>query len=57
MIDRVINNKVTDFIDFVIFGYDFPVFNIADIFIVISAVFIMISVLKEEKENGKEDSK
>ena len=57
MIDRISNSKVTDFIDFVIFGYDFPVFNIADIFIVTSAIFIMISVLKEEKENGTKDSK
>lgn len=56
LIDRVSKGKVTDFIDFVIFGYDFPVFNIADIFIVVSAVVILIAVFKEEKENGKEDS-
>ena len=56
LIDRLFNSKVTDFIDFVIFGYDFPVFNIADICICISAVFIMISILKEEKKDGKEIS-
>ena len=54
LIDRVFNHKVTDFIDFVIFGYDFPVFNIADIFICVSACFIVLAVLKEEKDDGKE---
>jgi len=56
LIDRIFNQKVTDFIDFVILGYDFPVFNIADICICVSAFFIVLSVLKEEKENGKEDN-
>ena len=56
LIDRVSKGKVTDFIDFVIFGYDFPVFNVADIFIVVSAVIILIAVFKEEKEDGKENS-
>ncbi len=57
LIDRVVNSKVTDFLDFKIFGYDFPVFNIADICIVVSSIVIMILVLKEEKNNGTEDSK
>ena len=56
LIDRLFNAKVTDFIDFVIFGYDFPVFNIADIFICVSSVFIVLSILKEEKEHGNEIS-
>lgn len=51
LIDRLVQSKVTDFIDFVIFGYDFPVFNVADICICISAVFIVFLILKEEKEN------
>ena len=57
LIDRVVNSKVTDFLDFKIFGYDFPVFNVADMFIVISAVLIMVVVLKEETKDGTEDSK
>ena len=56
LIDRVLQGKVTDFLDFVILGYDFPVFNVADMCICVSAVFIVMAVLKEEKENGKEIS-
>lgn len=57
LIDRIFHGKVTDFIDFVIFGYDFPVFNLADIFICVSAVFIVLAILKEENADGNEISK
>ena len=57
LIDRIAQSKVTDFIDFLIFGYDFPVFNLADIFICVSAVFIIIAIFKEEKENEQQSSK
>jgi len=60
LIDRLFNIGVVDFLDFTIFGYDFPVFNVADIFIVCSAIFIGISLLLEEKdvkkENGTEEN-
>lgn len=56
LIDRLFNGKVTDFIDFVIFGYDFPVFNIADICICVSSVFIVLSILKDDKKDGNEIS-
>lgn len=56
LIDRLFQGKVTDFIDFVIFGYDFPVFNIADICICVSAIIIIFLILKEEKEYGHESS-
>ena len=57
LIDRIAQSEVTDFIDFLIFGYDFPVFNVADIFICVSAVFIILAIFKEEKENEQQSSK
>ena len=50
--DRIFFGKVTDFLDFVIFGYDFPVFNIADCFICIGVGLMLIALIREEKKNG-----
>ncbi len=51
LVDRVFRNYVIDFLSFNIFGYHFPVFNIADCFIVISIFLIVIeSLLKEGKK-------
>ena len=52
--DRLVYGKVIDFLDFIIFGYDFPVFNIADCFICVGVGLMLIAIIKEEKENGKE---
>lgn len=52
LIDRVFYGFVRDFIDIKIFGYDFPVFNIADMAIVIGVVLLLISTLKGELKNG-----
>ena len=48
LIDRLIRLYVVDFIDFGEF-INFPVFNIADIFVVIGVIVIGISCLKNEK--------
>ena len=49
LIDRLIRGYVVDFLNFEIFNYDFPVFNIADCFIVISIILIIIeSFTKKE---------
>jgi signal peptidase II len=52
-IDRVIRKEVVDFINTYIFGYDFPVFNIADSALVIGVILLMIQMLKEERELKK----
>lgn len=52
LVDRVLYGKVTDFLDFIIFGYDFPVFNIADTFICVGVVLMLIAVIIEEKKDG-----
>lgn len=46
LIDRIIHNYVIDYIDVNIFN--FPIFNLADTFIVISVIIIIILELKEE---------
>jgi len=44
LIDRITNGYVIDYLDFYIFGYDYPVFNLADTFIVIGFVIILINL-------------
>lgn len=48
LIDRIIHGYVIDYLDFKIFNYNFPIFNIADTFIVISIVIIGINMIVGE---------
>lgn len=53
-IDRIVNGYVTDFLNFYILGYDFPVFNIADILIVVGVGLMIIDVVRGELHVIKE---
>lgn len=58
LFDRVFYTEVIDFIDFRIFGYNYPVFNLADSFIVIGVIILIIFYLRGEyiersKSRGK----
>lgn len=48
-IDRLFRGEVVDFVDTYPFGYNFPIFNVADMALTFGVIFMIIGVLFEEK--------
>ena len=48
LFDRVFFGYVIDFLDFNIFGYDYPIFNLADTFIVCGIIIILVGGIRDE---------
>ena len=44
--------QVIDYLDFNLLGYSFPIFNLADMLIVISLLMIVIYTLKGDKNEN-----
>ena len=56
LLDRVIYGYVIDFLDFQIFNYNFPIFNVADIGIVVGIFLLLLKNLKESRNDNETNS-
>ena len=48
LMDRVVRGYVIDFLDFKIINYNFPIFNLADTFIVIGVFLLLLKEIRKE---------
>lgn len=57
-VGRIFDGGVTDFLNFYIFGYNFPIFNVADMMVTVGTAILVIYVLFFFKEqDDKEEVK
>lgn len=50
LIDRLVRHYVVDFLSFKFFSYNFPIFNVADCFIVISIILLLFKIYFLDKK-------
>ena len=48
LIDRLLRGYVVDFFRFIILDYNYPVFNVADMLIVIGSIILIISFVRDD---------
>ncbi len=51
LFDRIIRKWVIDYIEVHIFSYHFPIFNFADICLVVGFILVMLAIIKGEDKN------
>ena len=55
--DRLFLGYVRDFLDFRFGSYNFPIFNLADTFIVIGVILLIFAILKGEEKDGSSSTR
>lgn len=56
LVDRILYGAVIDYLSFHFFGYDFPIFNIADIGITFGFLIIAIGILRRDSNAFRSQS-